>query len=179
MARMLPGIETVEQHQEHFREDPDAYRPERCPSCGRAGLHHHGHYERKAPRGEGLAFSLDPLLIPRFLCPWCGSSCSRLPACVPPWRQYLWKAQQVVLERLLAGASLREVARAYAPSRRTVGRWWQWLKAHFAEQSFYLRSRFADLGGAVNLPGFWSVCFERMALSEAMAWLEHDGVDVP
>jgi DNA-directed RNA polymerase subunit N (RpoN/RPB10) len=82
MARMLPGIETVEQHQERFREDPDAYRPERCPSCGRAGLPHHGHYERKAPRGEGLAFSLDPLLIPRFLCPWCGSGCSRLPACV-------------------------------------------------------------------------------------------------
>jgi hypothetical protein len=26
---------------------------------------------------------------------------------------------------------------------------------------------------------FWGACFERMALSEAMAWLEHDGVDVP
>ena len=66
MTRMLPGIETVEQHQERLREDRDAYRPERCPSCGRAGLHHHGHYERKAPRGQGLAFSLDPFLIPRF-----------------------------------------------------------------------------------------------------------------
>jgi hypothetical protein len=98
---------------------------------------------------------------------------------VPPWRQYLWKAQQAVLEGLLAGASRREVARACSPSQRTVGRWWRWLKERFAEQSFHLRSRFADLGRAVNLPAFWRACFERMALGEAMAWLEHEGVAVP
>ena len=179
MARMLPGIETVEQHQQRLGEDPDAYRPERCPRCGEAGMHHHGHYERNAPRGEGLAFLLKPLLIPRFLCPHCRRTCSRLPACVAPWRQYLWKAQQAVLERLLAGASLREVARAYAPSRRTIGRWWKWLKARFVEHSFHLRSRFADLGRALNLPAFWHACFARMTLGEAMAWLEHEGVVVP
>ncbi len=179
MARMLPGIETVEQHQQRLGDDPDAYRPERCPRCGKAGMHHHGHYERNAPRGEGLAFLLKPLFIPRFYCPQCRSTCSRLPVCVAPWRQYLWKAQQAVLERLLAGASRREVARAYWPSRRTIGRWWQWLKARFAEHSFHLRSRFADLGRAVNLPAFWRACFERLGLAEAMAWLEHQGVVVP
>jgi hypothetical protein len=98
---------------------------------------------------------------------------------VAPWRQYLWKAQQAVLERLLAGASQREVARAYAPSRRTIGRWWQWLKARFVEHSFHLRSRFADLGRAMNLPAFWRACFEQMGLAEAMAWIEHEGVIVP
>jgi transposase-like protein len=179
MARIVPGIDSVEQHLKCLEDDPEAYRPERCPHCGKAGIHRHGHYERNAPRGEGLAFTLSPLFIPRFLCPHCRSTCSRLPACVPPWRQYLWKAQQVVLERLLAGTSRREVARACSPSRRTVGRWWRWLKARFAEHSFQLRSRFADLGRAVNLPTFWHACFARMALSEAMAWLEHDGVDVP
>jgi transposase-like protein len=176
---MLPGIETVEQHQERLGDDPDAYRPERCPHCGKAGVHHHGHYERNAPRGEGLAFVLGALFIPRFLCPHCRSTCSRLPTCVAPWRQYLWKAQQAVLERLLAGASQREVARAYAPSRRTIGRWWQWLKARFVEQSFHLRSGFADLGRAMNLPAFWRACFEQMGLAEAMAWIEHEGVIVP
>ena len=179
MARMLPGIETVEQHQERLGDDPDAYRPERCPHCGKAGVHHHGHYERNAPRGEGLAFVLEALFIPRFLCPHCRSTCSRPPSCVAPWRQYLWKAQQAVLERLLAGASRREVARAYAPSRRTIGRWWQWLQARFAEQSLHLRSRFADLGRAMNLPAFWRACFEQMGLAEAMAWIEHEGVIVP
>ena len=49
MVRMLPGIQTVEQHQQRLRDDPDGYRPERCPRCGKAGLHHHGHYERNAP----------------------------------------------------------------------------------------------------------------------------------
>ena len=96
-----------------------------------------------------------------------------------PWRQYLWKAQQAVLARLLAEASLREVARACSPSRRTVGRWWQWLKARFAEHGFHLRSRFAALGRALNLPAFWRACYERMTLGEAMAWIEHEGVVVP
>lgn len=179
MARMLPGIETVEQHQQRLADDPDAYRPERCPRCGTAGVHHHGHYERNAPRGEGLAFALSPLFILRFLCPHCRSTCSRLPTCVAPWRQYLWKAQQAVLERLFAGASRRVVGRAYTPSRRTIGRWWRWLEAPFAEHSFHLRSRFADLGRAVSLPTFWHACFECMTLAEAMTWLEQDGVGVP
>ena len=179
MARIVPGIDSVEQHLRCLEDDPEAYRPERCPRCGKGGIHRHGHYERKAPPGEGVAFVLEALFIPRFLCPYCRSTCSRLPTCVAPWRRYLWKAQQAVLERLLAGASRREVARAYAPSRRTVGRWWQWLKARFAAHSFHLRSRFADLGRAMNLPAFWRACFEQMGLAEAMAWLEHEGVAVP
>ena len=179
MVRIVPGIDSVEQHVKCLENDPEAYRPERCPRCGRAGLHRHGHFERNAPRGEGLAFLLKPLFIPRFLCPHCRGTCSRLPACVAPWRHYLWKTQQAVLERLLAGASRREVARASLLSRRTVGRWWRWLKAGFVEHSFHLRSRFADLGRTVNVSTFWCACFERMTLGEAMAWLEHEGVSVP
>jgi transposase-like protein len=142
-------------------------------------MHRHGHYERNAPRGEGLAFLLKALFIPRFLCPHCRITCSRLPACMAPWRQYLWKAQQAVLAWLLAGASLRAAARESKPSRRTVGRWWQWLKEHFDEHRFHLRSRFADLGRAVSLPAFWRACLEQMGLAEAMVWLEHEGVSVP
>ena len=52
MTRMLPAIVTLEQHEERLREDPEAYRPERCCHCGKGGLHRHGHYERNAPRGE-------------------------------------------------------------------------------------------------------------------------------
>jgi transposase-like protein len=179
MARIVPGICSIEQHLECLEDDPETYRPERCPHCGKAGMHHHGRYERNAPRGEGLAFVLEALFIPRFFCPHCRSTCSRLPTCVAPRRQYLWKAQQAVLERLLAGASRREVACAHTPSRRTIGRWWPWLKERFVEHSFPLRSRFADLGRAVNLPAFWRACFERLGLAEAMAWIEREGVIVP
>jgi len=179
MTRMLPGIDSVEQHQQRLRDDPEAYRPECCPHCGKAGVHRHGHYERNAPRGEGMAFSLGSLCIPRFYCPLCHATCSRLPACLAPGRQYWWNSQQVVLQWLIAGESIRAVARGVWSSRRTIARWWQWLQGRFDEHALYLRSRFAQLGRAVNWKGFWSLCFERMGLSKAMGWLDQAGVSVP
>ena len=153
MNRMLPEIETVAQHQEQLRDDPDTYRPESCPRCGKGGLQRHGHYERNAPRSEGMAFLLGSLFIPRFYCPKCRGTCSRLPACLSPRRQYWWQSQQAVLERLLCGASIREVARRMWPSRRSIGRWWQWLKGRFDEHALHLRSRFPELGRAVSWQG--------------------------
>ena len=179
MSRMLPGIETLEQHRALLEDDPDAYKPERCPRCGKAGLHHHGRYERKAPRGEGLALLLGALLILRFFCPKCRGTCSRLPACLSPRRQYWWKSQQAVLERLSAGESVRKVARQMTPSRRTIGRWRHWLEGGFDLHGLYLRSRFPELGRAVGWQAFWSRCFEAMSLGEAMSWLDRAGVRVP
>ena len=179
MSRMLPGIDTLEQHQALFKENPDAYKPERCSHCGKAGLHHHGHYKRNPPRGEGLALSLGALLILRFLCPGCRRTCSRLPACLSPRRQYRWKCQQAVTEKLCAGESGRKVASALAPGRRTIARWRQRLEGKFDLHALHLRSRFADLGRAQGWRAFWSCCFETMSLSEAMGWLDRAGVRVP
>jgi len=106
MFRMLPGIETLAQHQKLLRDNSDAYRPERCPHCRKGGMHHHGYYERNTPRGEGPAFRLGPLFILRFYCPNCRRTCSRLPACLSPRRQYWWATQQAVLVRLMKGVSL-------------------------------------------------------------------------
>ena len=179
MARMLPAIETLEQHQAQLRADPEAYRPARCPHCGKRGLHRHGHYRRNAPRGEGLALLLGALLIPRFICPQCHDTCSRLPGCLSPRRQYWWQSQQAVLEPLILGASIREVARRLRPSRRTIGRWWRWLEAEFDVHALHLRNRFPALGRAVDWKAFWVLCWERMSLDEAMGWLDHAGVSVP
>jgi transposase-like protein len=179
MKRMLPGIETLAQHQEQLRDHPDTYRPERCPHCGKGGLHRHGAYARNTPRGEGMAFSLGLLFIPRFYCPTCRSTCSRLPACVSPRRQYWWATQQAVLSLLLREKSRREVARLMGPSRRTLGRWWQGLKRRFHEHALHLRSRFPVLGRAMDWQAFWSRGFERMSLREAMGWLDRVGVAVP
>lgn len=179
MARMLPGIRTLAQHQERLRNAPDAYRPENCPHCGKGGMHRHGHYERNAPRGEGLAYSLGSLFIPRFRCPTCHGTCSRLPACLAPRRQYWWRTQQAALALLLSGESFRAVARRMRPSRRAIGRWWQRLEARFDVHALHLRSRFPELGRAVDWQRFWSLCFESMGLSEAMGWLDHAGVNVP
>ena len=61
MFRILPGIHSLEQHLEHLQSEPEAYRPEYCPHCGKAGVWRHGHYARKAPAGEGLAYTLGGL----------------------------------------------------------------------------------------------------------------------
>ena len=179
MPRMLPGIDTVAQHQERIQTDPDAYRPERCPHCGKAGLHHHGHYERNPPRGEGLALSLGQLLILRFCCPGCRRTCSRLPACLSPWRQYWWQTQQAVLERLLTGTSARAIARQESPGRRTIGRWWRRLEARLEIHAMHLRSRFPALGRTSGRRGFWLLCLTQMRLGMAMGWLDQEGVRVP
>jgi hypothetical protein len=142
-------------------------------------MHRHGHYERNVPRGEGLVFLLGSLFIPRFYCPNCRGTCSRLPGCLAPSRQYWWRTQQAVLEGLLSGQSVREVARRKRPSRRTVGRWKDWLQSQFDVHSLHLRSRFAELGQSVDWKAFWSLCFERMRLGEAMGWLDRAGVSVP
>jgi transposase-like protein len=176
---MLPGIETLEQHRELLESNPDAYKPERCPSCGKAGLHHHGHYERNAPRGEGLALVFGLLIILRFFCPGCRGTCSRLPACLSPRRHYWWKHQQALLERLSAGESVRKVAREMLPSRRTIARWRHRIAEQFDRHSLHLRSRFAELGRAVDWQGFWSLCLQSLSLSEAMGWLDRMGVSVP
>ncbi len=81
--------------------------------------------------------------------------------------------------RLMMGVSVRGVARSLWPSRRTIGRWWQWLVAGFNTHSLHLRSRFAQLGRAVDWKAFWSLCLERMSLGEAMGWLDRVGVSVP
>ena len=179
MPRMLPGIDTLAQHQEKLQDNPDAYRPDRCPHCGKAGLHHHGYYERNPPRGEGLAASLDPVLIPRFYCPSCRHTCSRLPACLSPWRQYWWQTQQTVLEHVLGGRSARAIARQESPGRRTIGRWWQRLEAQFKVHAMHLCGRFPYLGRAPGWRGFWSLCLAQMRLGVAMGWLDQTEVNVP
>ena len=179
MSRMLPGVETLKQHQALLDENPDVYRPACCPKCGRAGLHHHGCYERNPPRGEGLFLELGVVLILRFFCPACRRTCSRLPACLSPRRQYWWKRQQAVIEQLCAGAPARAVAREELPSRHTIRRWRDRVERTFDLHALHLRSRFAEMGRGQGWAEFRSYCLHTMSLSQAMGWLDHDGVVVP
>jgi transposase-like protein len=179
MYRILPAIHSPGQHLRHLQSSPEDYRPQRCPHCGKAGVWLHGHYLRKADREGSAEGYLDPVPIPRFYCAHCRSTCSRLPACIAPRRWYSWGIQQAVLVLLLAGNSLRRVSRRQQASRRTLGRWWAWLQAHFTQHAFHLRSRFPELGRHTSLRAFWSACFRRWSLAAAMALLDQDGVPVP
>jgi transposase-like protein len=177
MHRIVFAFLTLEQHLRAVVTTPQSYRPERCPHCGCSCLWGHGFYDRKADRSaEG---DLNPVAVPRFRCPSCRHTCSRLPLCICPRRWYDWALQQRVLLLLIAGASLRRTATIFALGYHTVRRWWRWLATSHENVSFHLRSRFASLGRSMDCAHFWLACFELMPLCEAMARLDHDGVVVP
>jgi transposase-like protein len=179
MSRILPAIDSLEQHLYHLEHQPEAYRPACCPHCGKGGVWCHGYYLRKADREGREGNYLDPVPIPRYYCPGCTQTCSRLPGCIAPRRWYLWVVQQAALGLLLSGSSLREAARQCQPGRRTISRWRQWLEARFTRYSFHLRSRFQALGRHASFSAFWSASFLQMSLATAMAWLDRDGVVIP
>lgn len=177
MYRIVPAFLSLEQHLRAVVTTPQSYRPDRCPHCGGACLWGHGCYCRKADRSEdGL---LNPVPVPRFLCPSCNRTCSRLPLCICPRRWYGWALQQLVLSLLLIGASLRRVTTVTGLGYDTVRRWWRWLCEHHQRFAFGLCSRFAELGRTADLRAFWLTCLRGMPLCRAMAWLDGDGMAVP
>ena len=78
MHRIVPGIASLEKYLHTLTINPEAYRPAQCAQCGRGRLWGHGFYERKADRSTR---ELNPIPVPRFWCPGCKHTCSRLPAC--------------------------------------------------------------------------------------------------
>lgn len=178
MFRIVASITSLQQHLDLLISHPLTYKPRVCPHCGFGKLWCHGCYARKADRQPAVK-SLNPIPIPRFLCFGCRRTCSRLPECIPPRRWYLWVKQQQVLLLLLTGCSLRQCAHRFGLDRRTIGRWWDWLKQRGHDFEFHLRSRFSVLGRAVDFQDFWQSCLTQLALSKVMCLLDHDGVRVP
>ena len=179
MPRIVPAIDTLGQHLHHLEHHAETYRPERCPHCDRAGLWCHGDYFRKADREGTEGIYLAPVPIPRFICPHCQRTCSRLPSCIPPRRWYLWCCQQLALTLLLGGRSIRQVAKQCQPARQTLSRWLQWLNDAFELHAFHLRSRYPDLGRHTSRVSFWLAHFTCRSLAKAMTQLDGDGVVVP
>ena len=176
MHRIVPGIASLEQHLQTLTSNPEAYRPAQCAQCGRGGLWGHGFYERKADRGTG---ELNPIPVPRFWCPGCKHSCSRLPACIAPRRWYDWAKQQAVLIALLMDASLCACAPTHGIGVDTARRWWRWLQERTEVFRFRLLTHWIEWGRAVDWRGFWRLAFESLTLRDSMAWLDNQGITVP
>ena len=179
MHRIVPAITSLQQHLDTLEGEPVVYRPAVCPHCGLAGLWGHGCYERKADRGPFAAGALNPIPIPRYFCQGCGQTCSRLPECIAPRRWYGWTIQQLVLQLLLVGCSAHRCAGWMGLDRRTIGRWWGWLRERSEVFAMLLKARFPELGRTVDFCGFWQGCWQTMSLSQAMAWLDHERLAVP
>ena len=180
MYRIVSGITTFQQHIDTLRSTPNIYRPRCCSKCGHGVLWNHGCYFRKAVRGLAVDGGSEKLIqIPRYLCSSCQRSCSRLPECIPPRRWYSWLSQQLALQYLLSAVSFHGCSTLLGIGRSTLRRWWNWLTSSTPTFEFFLRSRYPELGCAIDSPSFWRVCLGSMPLSEIMACLDNDGVTVP
>jgi hypothetical protein len=179
MFRIVPSIDTLDQHLYQLEHHPELYRPARCPCCGMGDVWCHGYYYRNADREGKDGGYLDPVPIPRYYCPNCERTCSRLPSCIPPRRWYLWAVQQVVLVLLLSGDSIHKATKNGQPRRSTISRWWHWIQDQFTLHGFSLRARFSELGRHASLSSFWLACFRQISLADAMVVLDQDGVAVP
>ena len=153
--RIVASILTLQQHLNLLASSPLIYRPTVYPHCSFGKLWCHGCYERKADRHGSASDSLNPILIPRYLCLGCHQTCSRLPECIAPRRWYDWAIQQIVIVMLLSGCSLCWCSRQCGLDRRTIRRWWAWLNERGQAFEWMLRSRFPELGRAVNFEAFW------------------------
>jgi hypothetical protein len=180
MPRILASVTSLAQHLRAVRRNPDSYRPDVCPHCGLRRLWHHGRYFRKADRCPPRRRHR-PIPVLRFLCPECRGTCSRLPACIPPLRWYLWAVQQVVLLALVLGGTLSAAVQAVSgPGRRTVGRWRHWLLGDAGDGfAMHLRSRWSELGRFPDRPTFWHHLLEARGLVAVMSWLDSQDLPVP
>jgi hypothetical protein len=100
-------------------------RPQQCPHCGTVGrMVGHGSYRRK-PKGLTCAWLIR---VRRWRCQACKWTTSCLPSFLLPFRHYLVRIMQAVLEqRLEVGGSWPPVvarcSREGLPALRTMQRW--------------------------------------------------------
>ena len=174
MNRIVATVTSLAQHRSLLVRDPELYRPPACPHCGLGKLWRHGCYQRKVELGVGSNAVREPVPIPRFRCPGCQRTCSRLPACIAPRRWYDWLVQQAVLLLLLGGGSVRECARCTGRARSTVRRWRDWLHERGECFAFFLRSRLPELGRWAEFESFWRNVIDGLSLQQAMVLLDRD-----
>ncbi|MCP4996577.1 MAG: hypothetical protein GY934_22805 [Gammaproteobacteria bacterium] len=179
MNRIVPDIDTLEQHIHEINHNSERYRPQWCPTCGFGGLWVHGSYDRYPDRGLESSGRLNPVPIPRYRCDQCGVTCSRLPSCIAPRRWYIWKVQQQVLLAVLLGESIRSVSRRFMPGRHTIRRWLTWLYCHDQSYRFSLASDFPWLERMPEWSSYWYSAMTTVSLDNLMTCLDNQGVTVP
>jgi hypothetical protein len=180
MNRILAANPSLLQHILQVQHAPQAYSPFACPHCGIACPWHHGVYLRKADRSDTADASFNPVPVCRFICRRCRRTCSRLPLAIAPRRWYDWDSQQRVLVWLLSELSLHQASARACLDRRTVRRWYAWLREQTEIFAFHLRSRFPEQLGRIggDWKVFWRTCLDLMPLRDAMALLDRE-LDVP
>jgi hypothetical protein len=74
----------------------------------------------------------------------------------------------------MAGVSLLQCCQQTGRARSTVRRWRDWLYARADSFTFFLRSRFPELGRVSELAAFWRQVMSELSLAHAMVWLDKE-----
>jgi hypothetical protein len=86
--------------------------------------------------------------------------------------------QALVLLMLLAGNTVRHCSQCSCRACSTVRRWRDWLGTRGEEFTFWLRSRFPELGRHPEQASLWRDIMQNTTLMRAMAWCDCH-TDVP
>jgi transposase len=181
MFHIAANIKSIKEYLSYIlQHGHKALRPTRCPSCGKTDLWCHGSYQRKSDRKNKGAYSLNPINIFRFFCPFCKCTCSVLPEFISPRRWYIWNIQQAAFLLAIAGHSWRYIAKDLSIARSTPSRWFHRFEEMFKIHAFHLSSRFFELGANTeSVTAYWKACLQKISLARAMYWVYRAGGAIP
>lgn len=179
MRSIVAEIISLTQYNKILQTEVEKLRPSQCPHCNKSGVWCHGCYTRKADYKRCGAESLNPIFIMRFYCPSCHKTCSVLPECIPPQRNYPWWIQEIVLQLWVNGVSYKKISQQTKPSRRTISRWCRRLKSQFLIHADHLRTILPSLRRLTDPIPFWKSLLQEFRLSSIMLNLNNAGVIIP
>jgi hypothetical protein len=153
--------------QRYFEEidDPDRYRPDRCPQCeAKHPLTGHGFYRRTL-----AAVAFDGIIrVRRYLCRSCKRTVSLLPEFALPWLRFSVSVIALFLvARLLAGLTLTAAAEAAVQTGMAYQRGQFWIR-RFQRQAPALSLALAPLATPVAAPDFVSRALQML---ESIGWV--------
>ena len=131
MAQIIKNYTSLEKYEQDVKYNPEGLKPSACKECGCNNIWCNSFYERAVSGRCANRQKADPIAILRFKCSRCKNHYSILPSIVPLLRWYLWCMQQWVLSMVLNGCSMQKAAKEAEVNRKTVSRWYHWLKNKF------------------------------------------------
>jgi hypothetical protein len=179
MTKLIQGYSSVSEYMEEVKSNPEAIKPDCCPTCHFQTLWSHGSYSRNCIRRDLQKEIDEGITILRFLCVSCNLTFGALPEFLCPRRWYLWCIQEAVISRFLEGHSKAWIASEYQLSRDTVYRWCDWMLENADKYQKTLRACDIQDGLGYELFQFWLFLFRSASLSHFMSVIQRSGVTVP
>lgn len=179
MAQIIKDFKTIEEYIYLVEYNPEYLKPNSCSTCGCQHIWINGTYERAINQRNNNKDSSEAVSILRLKCSKCNSHYSILPSIIPLLRWYLWCMQQKALDLVLNGQSFYAVANIVGVDRKTVSRWYYWLKNKFNLISSLVNSTTTEFIQLCSMDDFYLSIFKWRDLSKLSRFLHDNDALVP